>query len=105
MNELFRRRGVSLEKGHTYSSCKPTGTDLGPVNAPTVTEAGGKVTITADKGAVIYYTLDGSSPLASGRVYSGPIEAKAGQTLRAVAAFNLNGSASAETAVQVRGLR
>ena len=68
VNELFRRRGVSLEKGHTYSSCKPTGTDLGPVNAPTVTEAGGKVTITADKGAVIYYTLDGSSPLASGRV-------------------------------------
>ena len=104
MNELFRRRGVSLEKGHTYSSCKPTGTDLGPVNAPTVTEAGGKVTITADKGAVIYYTLDGSSPLASGRVYSGPIEAKAGQTLRAVAAFNLNGSASAETSVQVRGI-
>lgn len=50
VNELFRRRGVSLEKGHTYSSCKPTGTDLGPVNAPTVTEAGGKVTITADKG-------------------------------------------------------
>ena len=104
VNELFRRRGVSLEKGHTYSSCKPTGTDLGPVNAPTVTEAGGKVTITADKGAVIYYTLDGSSPLASGRVYSGPIEAKAGQTLRAVAAFNLNGSASAETSVQVRGI-
>jgi len=41
VNELFRRRGVTLEKGHTYSSCKPTGTDLGPVSVPTVTEAGG----------------------------------------------------------------
>ena len=38
VNELFRRRGVTLEKGHTYSSCKPNGTDLGPVSVPTVTE-------------------------------------------------------------------
>ena len=104
VNELFRRRGVTLEKGHTYSSCKPTGTDLGPVSVPTVTEAGGQVTISADKGTTIYYTLDGSSPLASGKVYTGPFAAKSGQTVRAVAAYNRNGSASAETAVKVRGI-
>lgn len=104
VNELFRRRGVTLEKGHTYSSCKPTGTDLGPVSVPTVTEAGGQVTISADKGTTIYYTLDGSSPLASGKVYTGPFAAKSGQTVRAVAAYNRNGSVSAETAVKVRGI-
>lgn len=92
VNELFRRRGVTLEKGHTYSSCKPTGTDLGPVSVPTVTEAGGQVTISADKGTTIYYTLDGSSPLASGKVYTGPFAAKSGQTVRAVAAYNRNGA-------------
>ena len=31
VRELFRRRGQSMENGTQYYSCKPNGTDLGPV--------------------------------------------------------------------------
>ena len=38
ISELFRRRGVPTYDGKLYVSCKPTGTDLGPFEAPTMTE-------------------------------------------------------------------
>ena len=36
VNELYRRRGVSLNNGETYYSCKPTGTQLDAVKAPVI---------------------------------------------------------------------
>ncbi len=98
VNELFRRRGVAMEAGVKYYSCRPTGTQLGPVSEPVITEepsAGGKlITITADEGARIYYTLDGTEPGQFSDTYTGPFTVYGEVTVKAVAAFNYNGSRS-----------
>ena len=46
------------------------------------------VTITADTGATIYYTTDGSDPTTSGTVYSGAVTISDTTTLKAVAVKN-----------------
>ena len=100
LNELFRRRGKELTPGEKIYYCKPTGTDLGPVAAPEITEvdAYGRrdVVMTAQDGASIYYTLDGSDPIYSNLKYSEPLQLSPGSQVRAVAAYNLNGSRSSE---------
>ena len=64
VRELFRRRGQSMENGVQYYSCKPNGTDLGPVEAPVISaQPEGsqlRVTMTAQSGAAIYYTTGDS---------------------------------------------
>lgn len=99
INELYRRRGQTLTNGKLYYSCQPNGTDLGPVAQPEVTTeavyGGYRVKMTAEAGTKIYYTTDGSNPAVSGTVYTGEFTALAGQTLKAVAAYQLNGSRSA----------
>lgn len=106
VNELFRRRGVALESGDTYSSCKGDGSDLGPISKPVICEelyyGGSQVRITADKGAKIYYTTDGSKPTGRSAVYTGALQVKPGQTIRAFASFNLNGSNGPEAAYTVQ---
>lgn len=61
----------------------------GTVSAtPTVAIAAGKATVTADSGAVIYYTLDGSDPRyqsADKKVYSAAVTVKKGDILRTCA--------------------
>lgn len=98
VNELFRRRGVTLQSGCTYFSCKPNGEDLGAVSEPTFTAelvyGGAKLKLTADDGAQIYYTTDGSDPVANGKCYTAPFSYQRGMTVKACAAFNLNGSRS-----------
>lgn len=97
LRELFRRRGVSLQNGVSYSRCAPNGRDAGPVKAPVITAApvGDKlrITITAQAGADIYYTTGKTLNQKSTR-YTGPFLVSAPYTLRAAAAFNMNGSRS-----------
>ncbi len=105
VRELFRRRGKTLQSGADYSSCKPVGTDLGPVTAPKITneaENGGlKITITAQAGAQIYYSTDGSALNQESKRYTGPFLADTPCTVRAVAAYNMNGSRSEEISVTI----
>ena len=61
------------------------------VAAPTFTPAAGtynavqNVTISAEEGATIYYTLDGTTPSTESQVYSTPIEIAETKTLKAIA--------------------
>ena len=103
VSELFRRRGETPQNGERYYSCKPTGTQLSAVAAPSVSaeliDGVTKVKLTADAGAAIYYTLDGSDPAFNVTRYTAPFSYRAGATLKACAAFDLNGGRS-ETVVK-----
>lgn len=98
VRELFRRRGKTLANGVQYGSCPNTGKDLGPVKAPeitTETENGRlKVTMKAQAGASIYYTTGSGTLNQESRKYNGPFLTDYPCKLRAVAAFNMNGSRS-----------
>lgn len=98
VRELFRRRGQSMENGTQYYSCKPNGTDLGPVQKPVISsQAEGdrlRVTITAQSGAAIYYSTDGSDLNGASCRYTGSFLISPPCTVRAVAAYHMNGSRS-----------
>jgi peptidoglycan/xylan/chitin deacetylase (PgdA/CDA1 family) len=103
VRELFRRRGVTLWAGGLYNSCRSNGIDAGPVQTPVITgkEEGGRylVSISAGEGAGIYYTTNGCDPLYAGNWYTGPFTAEGEVTVRAIAAYSLNGSRSEESSV------
>ncbi len=105
VQELFRRRGKTLEKGVDHYSCKPTGKDLGPVKAPVISNEAEngrlKITITAQAGAQIYYSTNGSALNQESKRYTGPFFADAPCTVRAVAAFDMNGSRSEEISAAI----
>lgn len=98
VRELLRRRGITPQNGVQYSRCAPNGKDLGPVEPPKASAQpqGDKllVTLTAQPGASIYYSLDGSSLNQESTRYTGPFLVSAPCTLRAAAAFAMNGSRS-----------
>lgn len=98
VRELFRRRGRTMGNGEDYSSSRPNGRDLGPVSKPTIqnemAEGRLRIAMTAQKGASIYYTIDGSDPVQKGKKYTGAFFAGAPCHIKAVAAFHLNGSRS-----------
>ncbi len=98
VNELYRRRGVSLESGSSYYDCDPNGTDLGPVQKPTFSyEVVGnqlQVTISAQDGAQIYYSTENGALNQESKKYTGPITISPPATIWAVAAYNMNGSRS-----------
>ena len=106
VSELFRRRGVEMKDGERYYECKPNGTDLGPIATPKITYTTDKVTmeitITADTDAPIYYTTDGSTPNNNSKVYTGPFTVDYPCDIKAVAAYNMNGSRS-DTAILAFG--
>lgn len=101
IRELFRRRGVEMQNGTVYYSCKPRGTDSGPLEKPALSfeatpDGGAKVTISTSGNAPIYYTVDGS-PIGYGSTrYDEPFVVNGSCTIRAVAAYHLNGGRSAE---------
>ena len=96
--ELFRRRGVAMENGVSYVNCKPNGTDLGPVEAPEFSSrivAGElEVTLTAQAGAKIYYSLSGPEFNQNSTQYTEPFTVSTPCTVWAVAAYNMNGGRS-----------
>ena len=98
VSELFRRRGITPSSGVSYSKCSPTGTDSGPVTAPVISgkSENGKITITitAQKGADIYYSTKSSSLNQESTRYTGPITVTPPCTIWAAAAYNMNGSRS-----------
>lgn len=80
VNELFRRRGVALEAGKKYYSCKPNGIDYGALSDPIPAIENGKlVFMNVDENAKVYYTTDGSAPTQNSTVYSEPIDLFDGQ--------------------------
>lgn len=107
ISELFRRRGVTTYDGSLYVSCKPTGTDLGPVAVPTIVEkavyGGMEIILSAQDGTEIYYSTDGSEPAEKGTRYTEPFVATPGQTIKYCAAYNLNGSRSDTESVTITG--
>lgn len=98
VSELLRRRGVTPTAGNRYSSAYNQGQTLPGIAVPRIEaeyQAGRHmVTIQADAGAKIYYTLDGSLPNAQSQVYNGPFALEEDATVRAFAAFSLNGGRS-----------
>lgn len=107
VNELFRRRGVTLTPGKNYYDCKSTGVEYGELIRPTISEKdmnGKKYAFMTSyySDAKIYYTTDGSNPIYSKNVYKDPVQIPAGATVRAVVAYNLNGSRSPETSYKAK---
>ncbi|MBP3413458.1 MAG: polysaccharide deacetylase family protein, partial [Oscillospiraceae bacterium] len=107
LSELYRRRGSTLTPGENHYYCKPNGTTYGPMLSPVLTEvdqAGCKyVSISSShKDAATYYTTDGSNPIYSKQVYTEPILVTPGTTVRAVSAYNLNGSRSPEAVLTTK---
>lgn len=98
VSELLRRRGVTPADGSRYSNAYNNGQTLPGIAAPRIAveyQAGRPiVSIAADEGAQIYYTLDGSRPDGQSQVYNGPFELAENATVRSFAAFSLNGGRS-----------
>lgn len=98
VSELLRRRGITPAAGSRYSNAYNKGQTLPGVAVPQIeaeyVEGRHQVSITADAGAKIYYTLDGSRPNGQSQVYSGPFVLEEDATVRAFAAFSLNGGRS-----------
>ena len=106
VTELHRRRQVAMENGQWHDRCSPKGNDLGPLAKPEITyTADGKnmtVTLTVSGNHPIYYTTDGSVPGANARRYTGPFTVAYGSTIKAFAAYDLNGGRS-DMAVLAKG--
>lgn len=97
VNELLRRRGYHPAPGGRYYSAPGSATLPGisqPVIASEDTETGRLVTLWADEGTTIYYTTDGTAPTAQSAVYTGPFPLEEAVTVKAFAAYALNGGRS-----------
>lgn len=105
VSELYRRRGVEMENGVRYYELEPTGVDHGRVEAPVITYkdvyGGVCVTISSPSGAPVYYNTDGSRLNQESAVYSGSFVVTEPCTVKAVAAFNMNGGRSAEATAKI----
>ena len=68
-------RAIAYKSGMTTSQVAETTYNPAAPSVPTVTAAGKTITISADSGATIKYTLDGTTPSSSnGQTYSEPFE-------------------------------
>lgn len=97
VSELLRRRGYDAAPGRKYSSAPGRVTLPGiaqPAIAADEREDGRYVTLTADAGTAIYYTLDGTAPTSQSAVYTGPFLLEKAGTVKAFAAYSLNGARS-----------
>lgn len=97
VSELLRRRGCDAVPGAKYYSAPGSATLPGiapPAIIPAETAGGRFVTLSADAGTAIYYTTDGTMPTSQSAVYTGPFLLEEAATVRAFAAYTLNGGRS-----------
>lgn len=97
VNELQVRRGVTPTVGKIYFDVYPDshGTDK-PLSEPVIsyksTSEGGRVTITGDSRAKIYYTTDGTDPTPkNGKRYTGSFSINDKTTVKAISVVYWNG--------------
>lgn len=107
VSELLRRRGCDAVPGAKYYSAPGNATLPGvapPAIIPAETAGGRFVTLSADAGTTIYYTTDGTVPTSRSAVYTGPFLLEEAATVRAFAAYTLNGGRSrvSELALDIR---
>ena len=88
-------KAIAIKDGVTSSVANKTFTKSSTpvVNAPSITgttpfETSTQVTMSAESGAEIRYTTNGSNPTASSSLYSGPITLNATTTVKAIAIKN-----------------
>ena len=100
VKELMRRRGISAVNGQQYYRCDTVGNDLRRLRMPemTINRAGESLVIdfVSPDGAPIYYTTDGSAIGYSAQRYDQTISIQLPCSIRAVAAWDLNGDRSEE---------
>ncbi len=97
VEELLRRRGFDAVSGKKYFSAAGNITLPGislPVITSAETEEGYLVSLSADAGTRIYYTADGTAPTSQSALYSGPFQVQSAVTIKAFAAYDLNGGRS-----------
>ena len=97
VQELLRRRGYDTASGKKYSSAAGSTTlpaIAPPLITPTDTEDGYLISLSADEGTVIYYTTDGTSPTSQSPIYTQPLQIDGTVTVKAFAAYDLNGGRS-----------
>lgn len=94
VSELLRRRGLEAAPGARYASAPGT-TTLPAIAPPAITAeaapGGQRVTLSAEAGTTVYYTTDGSRPTSRSQVYAAPFLLEESGTVRAFAAYDLNG--------------
>ncbi len=97
VSELLRRRGCDAVPGVKFYSAPGSAALPGisqPAIIPTETAGGRLITLSADAGATIYYTTDGTVPTSQSAVYTGPFPLEDAATVKAFAALTLNGGRS-----------
>ena len=105
LEEMFYRRGITLQAGQIYFNAYP-GTTADKLAKPVVTAADGAsgkvVTISGDARTAIYYTTDGSEPTPVNSVrYNGPFTVTSSCTIRAVGVIKWNGLRTDSTALKI----
>lgn len=95
LNATTTVKAIAIKNGATSSVANKTFTKSSTpvVNAPSISgttpfESSTQVTMTADSGAEIRYTTNGSNPTASSSRYSSPITLNATTTVKAIAIKN-----------------
>ena len=95
LNATTTVKAIAIKKGATSSVANKTFTKSSTpvVNAPSITgttpfQESTQVTMTAESGAEIRYTTNGSNPTASSSLYNSPITLNATTTVKAIAIKN-----------------
>lgn len=105
LNATTTVKAIAIKNGATSSVANKTFTKSSTpvVNAPSITgttpfETSTQVTMSAESGAEIRYTTNGSNPSASSSLYNGPITLNATTTVKAIAIKNgVNSSVASQT--------
>lgn len=106
INELYYRRGLDAMSGCEDQYCCPfLSEQKEALTRPVISaEPQGdrvRVTLECDSGVPMYYTVDGTPVLFNGTAYRGSFTVTAPCTIRAVAAWDLNGCRSEETVLSL----
>ena len=96
ISETTTIKAIAVAQGYENSTVAEATYTKETVPMPTFSTNGGtfdigtsvEVTITAITGASIYYTLDGTDPVANRTAYTGPITISETTTLKAIAVYN-----------------